>query len=143
MSMTRGLHPETMPQRQGEPGHWAVPAGDEVEYRDAPMRAVGKGIAWIVFALLLIVAAVLVFSSAVRPRASLMAGSAAAGFHAPAPRLQVAAPADRAALEKAHSGPDAAAIEQAMDRVVGQGWGDSAPPPTRPEVAMHRAGAAQ
>ena len=139
MSMTRGLHPETMPQRQGEPGDWAVPAGDEVEYRDAPVRAVAKGLAWIVAALLLIVAAVLVFTNATRPRTPLTAASAEAHFRAPAPTLQVAAPADRAALEKDHAGPGAAAIEQAMDRVAAQGWGDGAAPPTRPEVAMHRA----
>jgi hypothetical protein len=30
-------------------------------------------------------------------------------------------------------------IAAAMDRVVKQGWGDSTPPPSRPEVAMHRA----
>ena len=139
MSATRGLHPETRPQRRGEPGDWAIPAGDAIEYRDAPMRAVGKGLAWIVFALVLIVIAVLVFTSATRPRTPLRAASAAARFRAPPPTLQVAAPADRVALEKAHGGPDAAAIEQAMDRVVGEGWGDGSPPPTRPEIAMHRA----
>jgi hypothetical protein len=139
MSMTRGLHPETMPQRQGEPGDWAVPVGDEVEYRDAPMRAVGKGLGWIVAVLLLIVAAVLIFTSATRPRTPLTAARAEARFRAPAPTLQVAAPAARAALERDHAGPGAAAIEQAMERVAAHGWGDGAPPPARPEVAMHRA----
>lgn len=141
MSTTRGLHPETRPQRDGRPGHWSVPPpmADQVEYRDAPMRAVGKGLAWTVFALLLIVAGVLVFASAIKSRAPLMAGPAKARFHAPAPSLQVAAPADRVALERAHRGPDKAAIGRAMDEVVQQGWGDSTPPPGRDEVAMHRA----
>jgi hypothetical protein len=139
MSMPRGLHPETMPQRDGRPGHWSVPVGDQVEYRDAPMRAVGKGIAWIVFALLLIVGAVLVFTHAIKPRTPLMAAGAEKQFHAPSPPLEVAAPANRIALEKAHAGPGDEAIERAMGAVVRQGWGDATPPPDRDEVAMHRA----
>jgi hypothetical protein len=139
MSDTRGLHPETQPQRAGRPGHWSVPVGDQVEYRDAPMRAVGKGLGWIVVALLAIVGAVLIVTNASKPRTPLMAGIAAREFHAPGPRLQVSAPTDRAALERAHAGPDDAMIAAAMDRVVKQGWGDSTPPPSRPEVAMHRA----
>jgi hypothetical protein len=103
------------------------------------MRSVGKGIGWIVFALVAIVAGVLIFTSAIKPRTPLTAGSAAARFSAPAPRLQVAGPPERIALEKAHAGPGEAAIESAMGRVVQQGWGDAAPPPSRDDVAMHRA----
>jgi hypothetical protein len=141
MSMPRGLHPETRPQREGRPGHWLVPlpSADQVEYRDAPMRAVGKGIAWIIVGLLVIVGAVLVFTSAIEPRSPLMAGTAAARFHTPAPPLLVAAPADRAALERAHRGPSEAALKRAVDQVVQQGWGDTSPPPSRRDVAMHRA----
>lgn len=145
MKMTRCLHPETRPQREGRPGHWAVllPIADQVEYRDAPMRAVGKGIAWIIVALLVIVGAVLILASAIRPRAPLLAGTAAARFHTPAPPLLVAAPAERAALERAHAPPGERAIDQAMDQVVRQGWGDSGPPPGRDGVAMNRAKAGQ
>jgi len=139
--MTRGLHPETRPQREGRPGHWSVPppGAEQVEHRDAPMGAVGKGIAWILAGLLAIVAAVLVFTSAIKPRTPLMAGTAEKRFHTPAPPLLVAAPADRHALERAHKGPGEAAIERAMEQVVQQGWGDTGPPPGRDTVAMHRA----
>jgi hypothetical protein len=141
MSMPRGLHPETRPQREGRPGHWSVPlpTAEQVEYRDAPMGAVGKGIAWIIVGLLVIVGAVLIFSSAIKPGTPLMARTAAARFHTPAPPLLVAAPADRLALERAHRAPGGAALDQAMEQVVHQGWGDTAPPPSRPDVAMHRA----
>jgi hypothetical protein len=68
-----------------------------------------------------------------------MAGTAAARFHTPAPPLLVAAPADRAALERAHRGPSEAALKRAVDQVVQQGWGDTSPPPSRADVAMRRA----
>lgn len=141
MSLPRGLHPETRPQRDGRPGHWAVPPAnaEQVEYRDAPMGSVAKGVGWIVFALVVIVGGVLIFTSAIKPRVPLLAGRAAAQFHTPAPPLLVAPQAHRAALERAHRAPGAADIERAMDQVLQQGWGDNAPPPGRPEVAMHRA----
>ena len=141
MKVTRGLHPETMPQRAGKPDHWTVPQPDaeHVELTDAPMPAVAKGIAWIVTALVMIVGAVLIFTSAIKSRTPLMADNAARAFHAPAPQLQVAAPAARAALERAHRAPS----DAAMDQVVKQGWGDTAPAPGRANVAMGRAGAAQ
>lgn len=141
MRMTRGLHPKTRPQRDGRPGHWAVPlrADDRVEHRDAPMGSVAKGLAWIAAGLLAIVAAVLIFTSAIKPRTPLMAGTAATRFHAPAPPLLVAPQADRAMLERAHAGPGDAAIERAMDAVIRQGWGDTQPPPSRDDVAMSRA----
>jgi hypothetical protein len=142
MTMPRGLHPETRPQREGRPGHWSVllPTADQVEYRDAPMRAVAKGLAWLVFTVLVIIAVVLIFTSAIKPRAPLLAGTAERRFHPVGPRLLVAPPADRARLERAHSGPSEAAIDRAMEQVLRQGWGDEAAPPGRADVAMRRAG---
>jgi hypothetical protein len=143
MSMTRGLHPETMPQRAGIADGWAVPQPDEeqVERSDAPMSSVAKGLGWIVAALVLIIGAVLIFTSAIKPRTPLIARTAEARFRAPAPPLQVAAPADRVELERAHRAPNGSVLDEAVDQVIRQGWGDSAPPPSRQDVAMHRAGA--
>ena len=145
MNMPRGLHPKTLPQRDGRQAHWAVPLpmADQVEYRDAPMRSLGKGVIGVMVVLAAIIAAVLFFASASKPRSPQLAGTAAAHFHAAGPALEPTPAADREALERAHRGPDEAALDRAMDEVVRQGWGDTAPPPGRADVAMNRAKAGQ
>lgn len=145
MSMPRGLHPKTLPQREGRPGHWSVllRTAEHVEQRDAPMLALGKGLAVSVLVLLLIVAGVLAFAGAVRPRSSLHPATAEARFHTAGPPLLASPEDERLALERAHSGPDKAALERGMDAVVQQGWGDAGPPPGRADVAMNRAKAGQ
>jgi hypothetical protein len=137
--MVPGLHENTRPQRQKAEHGWADPGDAAFEPRDAPARWVGVGIAGLIGILMLSVAAVLAFGSAVRPRESLHAGTAREHFRTSAPVLEVAPPADRLALEKAHPAPTGAALQAAEDAVVAQGWGDAAPPPSRADVAMHRA----
>jgi hypothetical protein len=115
----------------------------QVEYRDVPPRIVAKGIAWLILALLLIVAIVLIFTSAIKPRSPLPADAAKERFRSAGPPLLSAPREERVALEAAHRGPDDAAIERAMDAVVRQGWGEDASAPGRADVAMHRAEAGQ
>ncbi len=141
MKLTRGLHPKTRPQREGRPGHWAalLRTANQVEYSDAPMRAVAITLGLAILLVLIVVGGVLIFTSAIKPRTPLMAGTAAAHFKTAGPPLLATPEDQRSALEKAHSGPGDAAIERAMDQVVRQGWGETAPPPGRATVAMGRA----
>jgi hypothetical protein len=143
--MPRGLHPKTLPQRAGRAGHWSAPlrTADQLEYRDAPMRSLGSGIVGTMIGLLLIVGGVVTFVNAIKPRTPQLAGTAAAHFHTTGPALQIAARADRAAIERAHSAPTDAAIERAMDEVVRRGWDHSYRPPGRADVATRRAEAGQ
>ena len=147
MKLTRGVHPQTRPQRDGRPGHWSVllPTADQVQYSDAPMRAVAITLGCAILLVLTIVGAVLIFASAIKPRTPLLAGTAEAQFRTAGAPLLANPTAHRAALEAAHRGPDDAAIERAMDQMVQQGWGDAAPaaPPGRAAVAMGRAEASQ
>ena len=89
MKLTRGLHSKTLPQREGRPGHWAVlpPTADQVEYRDAPMRAVTLALVGTMLGLLLIIGGVLVFVGAIKPRTPLSAETAEAHFHPAGPPL--------------------------------------------------------
>jgi hypothetical protein len=139
--MPRGLHPKTLPQRDGREGHWSVlpRTSDQVERHDAPMRSMGRGIVGTMIVLLLIVGGVLTLINAIKPRTPQLAGKAHAYFHTASPRLLVSPAADRMMLEKAHRAPGDAAIDRAMDRVVRQGWGDTTPPPNRADVATGRA----
>jgi len=137
--MVPGLHENTRPQRKKAGHGWADPGDAAFEPRDAPARWVGVGIAALIGTLVLSVAAVLAFSSMARPRDSLHPGAARARFHTSAPVLEVAPPADRLALERAHPAPGGAALQAAEDAVVARGWVDAAPPPSRADVAMHRA----
>lgn len=139
--MPRGLHPKTLPQRAGWPGHWSSPprTADQVEHRDAPMRSLGRAIVGMMIGLLLVVGGVLAFANAIKPRTPLLAGTAAARFRTTGPPLQIAGRADRAAIERAHGAPTDAAIERATDEVVSRGWDDSFPPPGRADVATRRA----
>jgi hypothetical protein len=141
--MVPGLHENTRPQRKGRDGAWADPGDDAFEPRDAPPRWVGLGIAGLIATLVLSVAAVLAFAAANRPRASLHADIARARFHAPAPPLEVAPPAGRVALERAHPAPSGPALDAAMRAVVARGWGDAAPPPSRADTALGRAESGQ
>lgn len=145
MTMPRGLHPKTLLQRAGRPGHWSVllRTAEHVEHRDAPMRSLAKGLAATVVVLLLIVVGVLTFAGAIRPRTASHAAVAEARFHPAGPPLLASPEDERLALERAHAGPDKAALERAMDAAVRQGWGDTAPPPGRADVAMSRAKAGQ
>ncbi len=143
MSMVPGLHPNTRPQRKGGDGRWAVAPEDAFEPRDAPPGWVAAGIAGILIVLLLSVGAALWFVSANRPRVPLMASQAAARFHTMGPPLETAPRADRLALVEAHPAPRGAELEAAMSRVLRQGWGDGAPPPSRADSALARAEAGQ
>ena len=143
MSMVPGLHPNTRPQRKGEDGDWAIAERDEFEARDAPARRVALGLAGTLALLLLSVAGALWFVAANKPRAPLLAPPAHARFHTAGPPLESAPRGDREARERAHRAPEGAALDAAMKAVVGQGWGDAAPPPSRADTATKRAGAGQ
>jgi hypothetical protein len=141
--MAPGLHPNTRPQRKGHDGAWTVTREDAFEARDAPPRWVAAGIAGILIVLLLSTGGALWFVAANRPRVPLMADQAQARFSTAGPPLESAPRADRLALARAHPAPRRAALDAAMDSVLRQGWGDTAPPPSRADSALARAEAAQ
>lgn len=137
--MVPGLHENTRPQRKGRDGAWAVASRDEFEARDAPPKGVAVGLAGTLATLVLSVAAVLWFADANRPRVALDASAVQARFLPAGPALEADPRAERAALERAHPGPEGPALQSAVDAVLNQGWGDAGPAPSRAETAMNRA----
>jgi hypothetical protein len=139
VNTTTGLDPHTRPQRKGSDGQWATPEDEAFEPRDAPPRWVAVGLAGTLATLLLSVAAVVWFVGANKPRVPLPAPAAQARFRTAGPPLETAPRADREALERAHPAPSGPRLQAAMDAVLRQGWGESAPPPPRADTAMARA----
>lgn len=137
--MVPGLHENTRPQRKGRDGAWAVAPREAFEERDAPPGWVGLGLAGLLALLALSVFAIVWFAGAERPRAALLADAARARFRAAGPALEVEPWVDRVTLERAHPAPSGAALSTAMNAIVAQGWGESAPPSSRAETAMGKA----
>jgi hypothetical protein len=144
MSEPRGLHSETGLQRKRGETDWARPQnGHELEKRDAPFGAVGKGLGWIGAGLIGAIVLVLTVARIALPGPGLSANVAHARFRTAGPSL-LRAPQEalRANLAR-HPSPSGRSLDRAMGQVVAQGWGDEAPPPGRADVAMARARAGQ
>jgi hypothetical protein len=141
--IVRGLDENTLPQRKGSEGQWALADGDDFERRDTPPRAVAWGLAGTLLGLVLSVGAALWVANALRPRASLQAFEARMQFQAPGPALETRPPSARLALQRAHPAPSGPALDAAIAAVTARGWGDQAPPPSRAETALKRAVQAQ
>lgn len=139
--MTRGLHPQTRPQRaESADGSWCVPRKESFETSDAPPRRVALALGGLLGLLCLSLAGNALPLADLRPSAPLGAEQARARFHTAAPRLL--ADPDTGHVEQSAFGPLTAepSLARAMDQVVREGWRErSAPPPSRGATALDRA----
>jgi hypothetical protein len=140
VSAIRGLHPHTRPQRAKRGKRWAQPARDApLEYRDAPMGAVGWALAGAVAALLLIIASTLLFVHLGEPPRPFVAPPPHAGFDTTAPPLLASPERELQSVARLHPAPNEVALNAAMAEVVRRGWSDPEPAPDRAATAAERA----
>lgn len=140
MSLTRGLHPDTSPQRKEDGDAWTKPNPQEAyEASDAPPRWVALGVGGILLVLVASVLAVAWLTGTIKPRRPIMAEQAEQHFRFAGPPLQIDQGAERSALESRHRAPAPQMLGRAMEQVLREGWGDEAPAPTRAQTALARA----
>ena len=139
--MTRGLHPQTRPQRMcGDDGKWASASDDvEVEHDDVPPRQVAKALGWTMAGLLVSMGLVALLMTQMDHRRPIGAKVAEERFHSAGPPLLSKPEAELTAEEAAHPAPAGQELARAARTVEERGWGENAPAPSRAETAMRRA----
>jgi hypothetical protein len=140
--VTRGLHPETRPQRAVADGQWQQPDHPSVESQEPPPRYVAYALAGIIASLLLSQAAVGLLLPLLSDRQPRAPAAAEQRFTSSAPPL-LAAPETALQSNSAAHNPQPGAIARVMADVAREGWGEPAPPPNRATTALERAKALQ
>ena len=138
--MTRGLHPETRPQRAAAAGKgWLTSHGGEaVERQDPPPGTVAKVLVWVFAALLAAMAAVAGLISLLDMRHAIGPAQAEGRFTTSGAPLLARPEAVLLGVEQNHE-MNEEDLRAAMQVVAREGWGEAGPTPDRAQSAMNRA----